>query len=342
MSHRSAKARRERTAISVALIAGIVIIAASCSSAAQLSGPTVPGTVDLPSISEPLPPAAADIVAMTTSTAITASTGVEPSRIATTTSTVNPPVVDTVGSSLPLETTTVPRVDSAAQASEPVPALAIEAVEALEPPAEAVDHDDGPATKVIQVRLLQLGFWNAGVDGNYGLTTTQAVMAFQKYSGLDPTGNVDALTAAALSAGGDRVRGAADTGNLIEIDKRRQLLFIIQDGTTLWALNTSTGNGQPYEQEDVNTPGEIVRGVALTPDGLWKVDRERPEGWWEGDLGQIYRPKYFRGGIAVHGSNTIPNYPASHGCVRVSVPAMDFIWAQNLMPLGTQVWVHDG
>ena len=72
------------------------------------------------------------------------------------------------------------------------------------------------------------------------------------------------------------------------------------------------------------------------------VYRERAEGWWEGDLGEIYRPKYFTGGIAVHGSNNVPDYPASHGCVRVSVPAMDWIWEQNLMPLDTPVWVHEG
>ena len=30
----------------------------------------------------------------------------------------------------------------------------------------------------------------------------------------------------------------------------------------------------------------------------------------------------------------------SHGCVRVSVPAMDFIWANNIMPKGMHVWVH--
>ena len=72
------------------------------------------------------------------------------------------------------------------------------------------------------------------------------------------------------------------------------------------------------------------------------MNRERPEGWWEGDLGEIYRPKYFKGGIAVHGSSSIPNYPASHGCVRVSVPAMDFIWEQNLMPMRITVWVHGG
>jgi lipoprotein-anchoring transpeptidase ErfK/SrfK len=44
----------------------------------------------------------------------------------------------------------------------------------------------------------------------------------------------------------------------------------------------------------------------------------------------------------VHGSNSIPNYPASHGCVRISVPAMDMVWETNLMPMSTPVWVHEG
>ena len=114
------------------------------------------------------------------------------------------------------------------------------------------------------------------------------------------------------------------------------------DGSTAWILNTSTGNGEEYTEVDKNTPGEVITGVSLTPDGLHEVTRERPEGWWEGDLGEIYRPKYFVGGVAVHGSNSIPNYPASHGCVRVSVPAMDWIWESGIMPLRTPVWVHGG
>ena len=82
------------------------------------------------------------------------------------------------------------------------------------------------------------------------------------------------------------------------------------------------------------------RGDAVTPEGLFHTTRERPEGWWDGDLGQIYRPKYFVGGIAVHGMTSVPNHPASHGCVRLSTAAMDFIWDQNLMPLHIMVWVH--
>ena len=47
------------------------------------------------------------------------------------------------------------------------------------------------------------------------------------------------------------------------------------------------------------------------------------------------------GGVAVHGAPRVPNYPASHGCIRVVNPVMDLIWGQNLLPLGSTVWIHD-
>ena len=42
----------------------------------------------------------------------------------------------------------------------------------------------------------------------------------------------------------------------------------------------------------------------------------------------------------MHGLSSVPNYPASHGCVRVSLAAMDWIWANDIMPRSTVVWVH--
>ena len=209
-------------------------------------------------------------------------------------------------------------------------------------PIAAVGQSSGSATAALQQRLVDLGFWLDGVDGSYGLTTSQAVMAFQKYKGLPATGSADEATAAALTAETERAFGKADAGTLVEIDKARQLLFIVLDGRVEWALNTSTGNGKEYTEPDQNSPGEEITGVSLTPDGLWQMERQREQGWWKGDLGEIYRPKYFVGGIAVHGSNSVPNYPASHGCVRVSTTAMDFIWDTNLIPLRTPVWVHGG
>ena len=123
-------------------------------------------------------------------------------------------------------------------------------------------------------------------------------------------------------------------------EPEEQLVYIVQDGVTRWVLNTSTGSEVPYETADRNTPGAIQTGDSVTRTGLFEVEREREEGWWEGDLGEIYRPKYFDGGIALHGSYNIPDYPASHGCVRLSIPAMDWIWENEIIPRGTPVWVH--
>ncbi|HNJ96837.1 MAG TPA: L,D-transpeptidase family protein [Ilumatobacteraceae bacterium] len=204
-----------------------------------------------------------------------------------------------------------------------------------------VGKHSGPDTAVVQRRLTELGFWVGDADGKYGFATTQAVMAFQKYAGLSASGKVDDATAFWLQAYQEKAHGTAPYGTMVEVDKKRQLLFIIVDGRTVWTFNTSTGSGKPYTAVNHNDPSQIESGDAVTPNGLWKVERERPDGWWEGDLGRIYRPKYFRGGVAIHGMTKVPNYPASHGCVRVSVPAMDFIWASGLVPVGTPVWVHE-
>ena len=210
----------------------------------------------------------------------------------------------------------------------------------MDPALSAVGTRSGGETARIQQRLVDLNFWTGAVDGSYGLTTRQAVMAFQKYAGLSTSGSVDGATAAALTAATEQARATADAGTLVEVDKTKQLLFFVVDGKTQWILNTSTASGKAYSEPDNNTPGEIVTGVAITPNGLHAVYREKPEGWWEGDLGRIYRPKYVIGGVAVHGSNSVPNYPASHGCIRVSVEAMDFIWETGMMPMGIPVWVH--
>lgn len=207
-------------------------------------------------------------------------------------------------------------------------------------PLTAVGTASGPETARLQERLLALGFWVQRIDGRYDLTTRQAVMAVQKYHGLRASGSVDSSTAAVLSEMSERARGRADAGTLIEVDKSRQIMFFVVDGRVDWVLNVSTGTEIPYERPNANDPDIIERGSSVTPAGLFRTNRERPDGWWEGDLGEIYRPKYFVGGVAVHGANSVPNYPASSGCVRVSVPAMDWIWESDLIPLRTSIWVH--
>ena len=198
----------------------------------------------------------------------------------------------------------------------------------------------GLSTQASQEKLLELGFWLANPNGTFDDTTTQAVMAFQKYFELRPTGNINAATAHLLKQIMNPATAKTKEGTLAEVDKSRQLLFLVQDGITTYVMNTSTGDDRAYEEPDGNTPGVMIKGTSVTPVGSFKIDRERPDGWWIGDLGQIYRPKYFVGGVAIHGSMSVPAYPASHGCARVTVKAMDFIWENDILPRGTEVFVY--
>ena len=204
----------------------------------------------------------------------------------------------------------------------------------------AVGQKDGTDTAVIQLRLSDLGFWLKSVNGKFDLTTKQAVMAYQKYVGITATGSVDAKTAAALAMAQFPAAGLDSRGDVVQVDKKRQLAFVMREGITVMALNVSTGNDKPYEEPDANTPGEMIKGVALTREGKFRVQRRRTEGWWDGDMGPIYRPVYFDGGIAFHGSAVVPAYPASHGCVRVSVPAMDMLWETSVLEFDARVWVY--
>lgn len=198
----------------------------------------------------------------------------------------------------------------------------------------------GPSAQASQLKLLELGFWLADPNGKFDDTTARAVMAFQKYFQLRPTGNINAATAHLLEEITNPATATTKEGTLAEVDKSRQLLFLVQHGITTYVMNTSTGDDRAYEEPDGNTPGVMIKGTAVTPVGSFKIDRERPDGWWIGDLGQIYRPKYFVGGVAIHGSMSVPAYPASHGCVRVTVKAMDFIWDNDILPRGSQVLVY--
>ena len=121
---------------------------------------------------------------------------------------------------------------------------------------------------------------------------------------------------------------------MIEIDKTRQVLIVANNGQAQWVFNASSGSDHPYDARRRQTYS------AHTPEGNFNVIRS-VDGYDKSPLGELYRPRYFTNtGIAVHGYTDVPPYPASHGCVRVSNAAMDFIWATNIMPIGAAVWVY--
>jgi len=194
--------------------------------------------------------------------------------------------------------------------------------------------DAGQEVLAIQQRLTALGYWLGDNDGNFGALTTQALMAFQKYEGLERSGVADAITRGRLELAARPVPSAARNGRWVEIDKTRQVMLFVLDGVVEWTMNTSTGTEGPFTRPDGST------GVAHTPEG-WFTFFRQIDGLREAELGQMWRPKYFTSaGHAIHGSTSIPAYPASHGCARLSYPAIDFVWAADLAPIGTPLLVH--
>lgn len=198
----------------------------------------------------------------------------------------------------------------------------------ISPPAAASERpgalrpgDRGPTVLDLQRRLVSFGYWLGVVDGRYGPATTHAVTAFQKTAGLARDGVAGPDTLAALDRA-SRPRPRSSAGRVVEVDLRRQLLLVATDGRVQWVIDTSTGS----------VPG-------TTPRGRYKVLRQ-VDGYDPGPLGVLYRPKYFVGGVAVHGYPTVPSYPASHGCVRVTNAAMDWLWASGALPIGGRVWVY--
>ena len=179
--------------------------------------------------------------------------------------------------------------------------------------------------------LSDLGYWIVKVDGASDDSTRQAILAFQKVEGLKRTGVLndqllDDIRNASKPAA--KYSGAAH----VEIDISRQVIFLVDDqGQVTRVLSTSTGSGERYFSE-----GKWER--AYTPRGHFTVSRQI-KGVRKAPLGTIYNPSYFNGGIAIHGSNSVPATAASHGCARIPRFAdKDFV---EMVQVGMPVYVYD-
>lgn len=124
---------------------------------------------------------------------------------------------------------------------------------------------------------------------------------------------------------------AQASGRQLEIDVSEQVLREVVGGEVVHAMHVSTGSGEGYWLDGAWWDGE-------TPRGSFEIYFKDP-GWVEGSLGALYNAMYFYEGFAIHGSRSVPDYPASHGCVRVTIEDADALF--DRIPIGTPVIVHD-
>ncbi len=181
----------------------------------------------------------------------------------------------------------------------------------------------------LQQQLARLHYDVGAINGTFGYDTLHAVVPFQKVNGLERTGVVDGPVRARLARPIHARLIEKRAGNSVEIDIGKQVLIAGTNGTVTRVLDISSGNNAFYVSDG-------VRYKATTPRGHFRIQR-KINGIRVSRLGELYRPAYFTGGYAIHGSRSVPPRAASHGCIRVTNPSQDRQY--NLLTIGTSVWI---
>jgi hypothetical protein len=102
----------------------------------------------------------------------------------------------------------------------------------------------------------------------------------------------------------------------------------------------STGSGVEYCYDSPKVdPTHRLCEIAGTPSGRFTY-YEKFAGVQDGDLGTLYNPVYFNGGIAVHGADHVSLTRQSFGCINIPMHIADYF--PSLVSLGDAVYVDGG
>ena len=173
----------------------------------------------------------------------------------------------------------------------------------------------GKVTRLFNTSLQSLGF-HTGTKGSRVTSGTRlAIKAFRKTNGMGRSESYRRSVFRKLlqDKGAFDVRYPND-GRHVEVDIGKQVMSLIEGDTPVHTFHVSTGAG--------GTPTIRGRFQFYLRQAGYNAKR-------------MYFSVYFRGGYATHGFNPVPNYPASHGCIRNPIRFSRFIynWVEIGMPI---------
>jgi L,D-transpeptidase-like protein/putative peptidoglycan binding protein len=215
-------------------------------------------------------------------------------------------------------TTTIPPVKNPADATMPSPQGGLRV------------GSSGPSVFIYEARMKALHFDPGTVDTSFDQKTQYAVISVQKYFGQARTGVIDSAVQLVLSHFQYAPAMPNSEPDRVEIDLDKQVLTAFQNWQPILLTTTSTGSGEHF------CGGVDGCQYAVTPTGHYHF-YSLYRGWDNGKLGKMWNPYYFNGGIAVHGLQSVPAYPASHGCARIPMHIADYFY--TLVHNGESVFV---
>lgn len=221
----------------------------------------------------------------------------------------------------------------------PDPAVLVQPASAelpLPPGGSVGSGSSGPEVQAYEQRLSDLHFDPGPVDGVYDGKTVYAVQALQKLGGAPPTGRITEGDVLALSFFQyQQPQAPTPEPNRTEVDITKQVLTLYENYQVKLITTVSTGSGENYCYVPRGGTTRVCED-AITPAGKFAFYEFRA-GWDPSPLGRLYNPFYFNRGIAVHGLEEVPPYPASHGCVRIPMHIAEYF--HTLVNVGDAVYV---
>ncbi len=175
----------------------------------------------------------------------------------------------------------------------------------------------GSFVDLIQQRLVALHFY-LPLSGVYDLQTRLAVDAYHRLLGRGTSQALDPATLGDLlnGRGSFQVRYPRD-GQHVEGDLADQLLALI-NGSKVYRIYPIS-SGKPSTPTVLGHFQVYARVPGFLPDGMFDSD-------------------FFYRGYAIHGYDPAPDYPASHGCMRL--PMSDAVSVWNWLTYGVTVDVY--
>ncbi len=180
-----------------------------------------------------------------------------------------------------------------------------------------------PTIANVQRRLVALHYLpSSAVTGKSDYRTSQALIAFQAWNGLPRDGVAGVQTRTKLlSASVPHPRAGSAYGHYVEVYRSLGVVLCVDGGTVVRAVHCSTGRP----------------GLETTP-GVWRVYLKSLHFYSQKYSSWMPYTSFFNGGEGLHGYEEVPSYPASHGCVRLSMPEAP--WVYDFATMGTTVIVY--
>jgi hypothetical protein len=176
--------------------------------------------------------------------------------------------------------------------------------------------DSGADVLAMQHRLSSLHYW-LKITGKFDYDTQEAVYAFQAINGLTMDGVVGPLTQRALAHPHTYTPQDPSVATRIEVNisSKVQILAYYKNYQLVLISHISSAGNYYYTCSGGGTC------FAQTPTG-WFRTWGFTSGWVKVPLGEMYNPSWLSVNgdtevYAIHGDTSVPNYPASHGCVRI-------------------------